>query len=76
MYLLKGEELWVLVIGKITGEDEPLRPHVKYVGNMHGNEVKRKYYYLYFLKIKQFAENRIDSKLPLILIITSMDTRE
>ena len=34
-----GEELWVLVVGKITGENEPLRPNVKYVGNMHGNEV-------------------------------------
>ena len=34
-----GEELLVLVVGKITGENEPLRPNVKYVGNMHGNEV-------------------------------------
>ena len=36
-----GEELWVLVIGRITDENEPLRPHVKYVGNMHGDEVTR-----------------------------------
>lgn len=37
--LFTGEDLWVLAIGK-SGNDDGLRPHVKYVGNMHGNEVR------------------------------------
>lgn len=36
---MRGQDLWVLAVGKITEEYEPLRPNVKYIGNMHGNEV-------------------------------------
>lgn len=33
------KDLWVLAIGRNPDTHQPLRPHVKYIGNMHGNEV-------------------------------------
>lgn len=36
---IQGRELWVLAIGQKPRSHVTLRPHVKYVGNMHGNEV-------------------------------------
>lgn len=35
----KEIELWVIAIGDRPREHVPLRPHVKLIGNMHGNEV-------------------------------------
>ncbi|XP_052273935.1 carboxypeptidase M-like isoform X3 [Dreissena polymorpha] len=35
---VKGEDMWVLAIGS-SFSNLDLRPHVKYIGNMHGNEV-------------------------------------
>ncbi|KAL5016709.1 hypothetical protein ScPMuIL_006298 [Solemya velum] len=35
---VRGQELWVIAIGRKPTEHIPLRPHVKYTGNMHGNE--------------------------------------
>ncbi|XP_069134723.1 carboxypeptidase M-like [Argopecten irradians] len=35
---VEGRDLWVLAIGKSPKSHVTLRPHVKYVGNMHGNE--------------------------------------
>ncbi|XP_060076300.1 carboxypeptidase M-like [Ylistrum balloti] len=35
---IEGRDLWVLAIGKSPKSHVTLRPHVKYVGNMHGNE--------------------------------------
>jgi len=32
-------DLWVLAIGRNPQDHVTLRPHVKYIGNMHGNEV-------------------------------------
>jgi murein tripeptide amidase MpaA len=32
-------DLWVIALGNIPDEHVPLRPEVKYVGNIHGNEV-------------------------------------
>ncbi len=37
--LLSGRELWVLALGADAHRHVRLRPEVKYVGNMHGNEV-------------------------------------
>jgi len=36
--MFTGEPLWVIAIGN-PSKDDTLRPHVKYIGNMHGNEV-------------------------------------
>lgn len=35
----QGRDLWVLLITKDPEEKVLLKPNVKYVGNMHGNEV-------------------------------------
>ncbi|XP_060586207.1 carboxypeptidase D-like [Ruditapes philippinarum] len=36
---VRGRELWVLAIGYNMSGNMELRPSVKYIGNMHGNEV-------------------------------------
>lgn len=36
---VENKDLWVLAIGRNPDTHQPLRPHVKYIGNMHGNEV-------------------------------------
>lgn len=36
---VNGKDLWVLAIGESPTEHTLLRPEVKYVGNIHGNEV-------------------------------------
>ena len=38
--LILGADLWVLVIGEGAKNHVTLRPDVKYVANMHGNEVR------------------------------------
>ena len=43
-----GEDLWVLAVGNMAREHVPLRPLVKYVGNMHGNEVNASCVSYYF----------------------------
>ena len=35
-----GRDLWVIAISKDVHQHVDLRPDVKYVGNMHGDEVK------------------------------------
>ncbi len=40
-----GRDLWVLVLAKNPHEEPLLKPNVKYIANMHGNEVN---YYIYF----------------------------
>ncbi|XP_033748148.1 carboxypeptidase M-like [Pecten maximus] len=35
---VEGRDLWVLAVGKNPKSHVTLRPNVKYVGNMHGNE--------------------------------------
>ena len=36
---VSGRDLWVLALGPNADRHVHLRPEVKYVGNMHGNEV-------------------------------------
>ena len=36
---LPGTDLWVMAIGENASDHVRLRPHVKYIANMHGNEV-------------------------------------
>ncbi|XP_062591708.1 carboxypeptidase D-like [Saccostrea cucullata] len=36
---VENRDLWVIAIGGNPDRHETLRPHVKYIGNMHGNEV-------------------------------------
>ncbi|GFN95484.1 carboxypeptidase [Plakobranchus ocellatus] len=36
---VQGEEMWVLVVGKHAARPAFLVPNVKYIANMHGNEV-------------------------------------
>ena len=38
-HFFTGRELWVLALGPNADRHVHLRPEVKYVGNMHGNEV-------------------------------------
>lgn len=35
---VQGRELWVMLISKDVNSDVLMKPNVKYVGNMHGNE--------------------------------------
>jgi len=39
MILLLGRDLWVLAIGRSPHSHVALRPNVKYIGTIHGNEV-------------------------------------
>ena len=36
---VQGRELWVIEITNGTGRHSTLKPEMKYIGNMHGNEV-------------------------------------
>lgn len=45
---VRGTELWVLVVGQSVKSPVLLRPNVKYVGNIHGNEVVGRELLLHF----------------------------
>ncbi|XP_076367389.1 carboxypeptidase D-like isoform X3 [Tachypleus tridentatus] len=36
---VQGRELWVVIVSKTPHEEPLLKPNIKYVANMHGNEV-------------------------------------
>lgn len=44
---VQGRDIWVMLVTKNPSEESLLKPNVKYVANMHGNEVsflRKKYY--------------------------------
>ncbi|KAL3857080.1 hypothetical protein ACJMK2_011776 [Sinanodonta woodiana] len=47
---VQGVDLWVLAIGRNIKNHVPLRPHVKYVGNMHGNEAVSREMMMHFIE--------------------------
>lgn len=46
----KGQDLWVMTIGNNIHSYVELRPSVKYIGNMHGNEVVSREVLLHLIK--------------------------
>lgn len=46
-YSFAGREIWVMVVSRYPNEEPLLKPNVKYVANMHGNEVSKdsKYFF-------------------------------
>jgi hypothetical protein len=67
IYLL-GRDLWVLLITKNPQEDPLLKPNVKYVANMHGNEVSFLWIGLFLFFILCFNEQAVGRELLLQLI--------
>ncbi|XP_041347902.1 carboxypeptidase M-like [Gigantopelta aegis] len=55
-----GANLWVIVIGENASDHVTLRPHVKYIANMHGNEVIGREILLHFAEflVDKFGVNR------------------
>ncbi|KAK7501785.1 hypothetical protein BaRGS_00006871 [Batillaria attramentaria] len=47
---INGVDLWVIAIGESPRDHVTLRPNVKYVGNMHGNEVVGREELLHFIE--------------------------
>lgn len=40
-----GRDLWVLLVTKNPSDEPLLKPNVKYVANMHGNEVSHSFHF-------------------------------
>ncbi|KAL4238160.1 hypothetical protein ACF0H5_002871 [Mactra antiquata] len=72
---VEGRSLWVLAIGGHVNTEKELQPHVKYIGNMHGNEVVSREVLLHLIDyyvtsygnnetIKNFLDNTVVHILP------------
>ena len=47
----EGRELWVLLVSSTPNEKVLLKPEVKYVGNIHGNEPVGRELLLRFIQV-------------------------
>ncbi|XP_048241242.1 carboxypeptidase D-like [Haliotis rufescens] len=54
-----GAEMWVIAIGESPKDQALLRPNVKYIGNMHGNEVPGREMVLHLVEyfVTNYMEN-------------------
>ncbi|KAK3577884.1 hypothetical protein CHS0354_014557 [Potamilus streckersoni] len=55
-----GVNLWVLAIGKDIKSHVPLRPNVKYIGNIHGNEAVSREMMMHFIDylLRSYGSNQ------------------
>ncbi|XP_077995365.1 carboxypeptidase D-like [Glandiceps talaboti] len=68
---VEGRELWVMKLTDIPNETEPGEPYVKFVGNMHGNEVISRQVLIYLIQYLCKNYDR-DSRIKTLLDSTTV----
>nr|KAG5686430.1 hypothetical protein BaRGS_017698 [Batillaria attramentaria] len=58
---VNGVDLWVIAIGESPRDHVTLRPNIKYVGNMHGNEVVGREELLHLVEYLVMNYGRLDN---------------